>query len=98
MYRTESFDKLLSEQLQNPDFAREFLLSSMEGDDGLDLVNALKQTINCMGIKEYSEISGIHRNSISRMLSQEDIPKIETLNRYLSPFNLRARFDVEKVA
>ena len=98
MYRTESFDELLSEQLQNPEFAKEFLLSSMEGDDGLDLVNALKRTISCMGIKEYSEMSGIHRNSVSRMLSQEDIPKIDTLNKYLFPFNLRAKFDIEEVA
>ena len=98
MYRTESFDELLSEQLQNPEFAREFLLSSMEGGDGFDLVRALKRTISCMGIKEYSEMSGIHRNSVSRMLSQEDIPKIDTLNKYLSSFSLRAKFNIEEVA
>ena len=98
MYRAESFDELLSEQLQNPDFAREFLLSSMEGNDGFDLVGALKRTISCMGIKEYSKLSGIHRNSVSRMLSHGDIPKVDTLNRYLSPFNLRVKFDVEEVA
>ena len=98
MYRTESFDELLSEQLKNPEFAREFLLSSMEGEDGLNLIDALKRTIGYMGVKEYSEVSGIHRNSVSRMLSQDDIPKIETLNKYLSPIGLRAKFEVEEVA
>ena len=78
-------------QLQNTEFAREFLLSSMEGEEGLDLVSALKRTICCMGIKEYAEISGIHRSSISRMIYQEDVPKIDTLNRYLSPLNLKAK-------
>ena len=98
MYRTESFDKLLSEKLKNPEFASEFLLSSMEEEDGLSLVDALKRVICIMGIKEYSEMSGIHRNSVSRMIAQDDIPKIETLDRYLFPFNLRAKVEVEEVA
>ncbi|MCB9027136.1 MAG: hypothetical protein H6625_12505 [Bdellovibrionaceae bacterium] len=97
-YRTESFDAYLSEQLQNPEMAKEFLLSSMEGEDSLNLIDALKRTISCMGIKEFSEISGIHRHSISRMLSQDDIPKIETLNNYLAPFHLRVKIQVEDVA
>ena len=98
MYRTDSFDKLLSGKLQDPAFATEFLLSSMEGEDGLSLVDALKRVICCMGIKEYSKISGIHRSSISRMIAQNEIPKIETLDRYLQPFNLKARVEVEEVA
>ena len=31
----------------------------MEGDDGLSHEEALKQTIQCMGIKEFSELSDI---------------------------------------
>ena len=93
-YRTKLFDEYLSEQLQNPDMAREFLLSSMHGPEGLDLIEALKRTISCMGIKEFASASKIHRNSISRMLSQAEIPKVETLNKYLAVFKLKSKIIV----
>jgi DNA-binding phage protein len=94
-YRTESFDKFLSEQLQEPGMAKGFLLSSLEGKDGFTLIEAIIRTINCMGIKEFSEMSGIHRNAVSRMMVQNDIPKIETLNKYLAAFDLKAKILVE---
>ena len=94
-YRTESFDEFLSEQLQEPGMASEFLLASLEGEDGLTLIQAIIRTIGCMGIKEFSEMSGIHRNAVSRMMAQNDIPKIETLNKYLAAFDLKAKIVVE---
>lgn len=96
-YRTESFDEFLSEQLQDADMAREFLLSSMEGKGRLPLIEALKRTISSMGIKEFSKMSGIHRNTISRMLSQEDIPKITTLDKYLLAFGLKSKITIVEV-
>ena len=98
MYRSESFDSLLSAKLQNPVFAKEFLLSSMDSEDSLSLPDALRRVISCMGIKEYAEMSGIHRTSISRMLDRNDVPKIATLNRYLAPFNLQVKIEVEDAA
>ena len=98
MYRTESFDKLLSAKLHDPEFGREFLLSSMQGEDGLSLTDALKRVIACMGVKEYAAMSGIHRASISRMLASDETPRVATLNRYLSPFKLRVKIDVENAA
>ena len=94
-YRTESFDEFLSEQLQEPGMAKEFLLSSLEGEDNFTLVSAIIRTIGCMGVKEFSEMSGIHRNAVSRMMAQNDIPKIETLNKYLAAFDLKAKIIVE---
>ena len=98
MYRTESFDKLLSAKLQDPELDREFLLSSIRGEDSLSLIDALKRVIACMGVKEYAAMSGIHRASISRMLSSDETPRVATLNRYLSPFKLRVKIDVENAA
>ena len=98
MYRTKSFDEALSKKLKKPRYAREFLLASMEGNDGMDLFEALKFTISCMGTKEFSEASGILPPNISRALSQDSAPKVETLNKFLAPFKLRVKIDVEKVA
>lgn len=97
MYRTKSFNEMLAEELKNPGFAKEYLLASMEGEDGMDLLGALKHTISVMGIKEYSEISGMKPSNISRMLSQEEIPKIQTLNKFLAPFKLKVRVEVEDI-
>ena len=93
-YRTKSFDEFLSEQLQDEEIAREFLLSSMEGEDGVSLVEALQRTISIMGVKEFSETSGIHRNSVSRML-KEGITTFKNLDNYLSAFGLQSRISVE---
>ncbi len=98
MYRTKSFDEMVSKELQDPMNAREFMLASMEGEDGKNLIDALKRTISIMGVSEFAELIGVQRSNVSRMLSQDDIPKIETLNRYLEPFKLRVRIDVEEVA
>ena len=88
MYRHGSYEEKLAEELKDPEFARGFLRTLMEGDDGLPLIDALRHTIRRMGVKEFSEISGIHEKSISRMLSSKKISKIETLDKYCAPFGL----------
>ena len=98
MYRLSSYDRILAKELQDPEFAREFLAGLMEGEEGLPLLDALKNTIRGMGIKEFSETSGIPQKSISRMLHCETIPKIETLDEYLAPFGLRTKIGLEEVA
>ncbi len=64
----------------------------------MNLVEALKHAIYRMGIKEFSKKAKIHPKSVSRMLATPSIPKIETLDQYLSPFGLKARVVPEKRA
>ncbi|MFH1018704.1 MAG: hypothetical protein V1798_11070 [Pseudomonadota bacterium] len=91
MRRHPSYDERLARELRSPRFAREFLMSLMEGKEGLDLVAALKHTIQRMGIKEFGRKARIHPKSISRMLSASSLPKLETLDDYLAPFGLKVR-------
>ena len=98
MYRTKEFDSLLASQLQDVEFAREYFIRSMEdidGEPGLLLFDALKDLIRKVGIKEYAEWTGMERQNLSRILGQNDPPKVETINRLLSPLNLRVRLEVE---
>lgn len=90
MYRKETFDDKLSKKLTRPNFAKQYLLDCIK--DGMSVMTALKHTISCMGTKEFSEMSGIKAPNISRMLSQEFIPKIDTLQKFLAPFQLEAHF------
>ena len=98
MFRNSSYDRILAKELQDPEFAKEFLMGLMEGEEGLLLLDSLKHTIRRMGIKEFAEMSGIPQKSISRMLHCETIPKIETLDEYLAPFGLRTKIGLEEVA
>ena len=98
MYRHGSYDELLSKKLKNPEFAKGFLQSLTEDDDGFSLLDALKHTIRRMGITEFSQVSGIPEKSISRMLNSESIPKLETLDKYCAPFGLKVSLTLENVA
>ena len=82
---------------QVPAEAKDRLITVMRDRDG-DLLSALKDAIACVGAKEYVKISGINRRSVARMLAQNDVPKIDTLNRYLAPFGLKVKIQVEDAA
>ena len=98
MNRSKTYDKELSKKLRNPLFAQNFLLSLMEGEDGLSVEEALKHTIERMGVKEFSEISDIPSSNIVDFLKNRRQPKRDTLDLYLKPFNLRIKLELEKVA
>ena len=70
----------------------------MEGKDGLSVEEALRHTIQRMGIKEFSDVSGIPSSNIVDFLNDRRRPKPETLDRYLRPFSLKIKLELEKVA
>ena len=99
MYRHGSYDEKLASKLRGSrKFARGFLLALMEDEDGLTPLEALKHTIHKMGVREFSEMATIPEKSVSRMLSIDEIPKLDTLDRYFAPFGLKVKIDLENVA
>ena len=99
MYRSKSYDEELSERLQDRKYARGFLLTLMEGEDGLSLEEALKVTIERMGIKEFSKLSKIASPNVVRMVKGRVQPTLPTFDRFLAVFGLKAEIrPVKKVA
>ena len=98
MFRTKSFDKLLSDKLKNPKVARGYIIEAISGDDPQSLVDALLDLIETMGHKEFSELVDMNASAITRMVKNGDMPKIEMINRFLAPFGLKTKLDVEEVA
>ena len=92
MYRRKTFDDKLSKKLKQPSFAKSYILGSIR--KGMTVMEALKNVISCMGTKEFSEISGIKSPNISRMLSQDTIPKLATLQKFLDPFQLEVSLNI----
>lgn len=95
MRRTKNFNSDLSERLKNKKFAAHYLLSLMEGEDGLSLEEALKIFIEQMGIKEFSEITNFSCSNIVAFIKGRRHPKKETLDAYLKPFKLKTVLHVE---
>ncbi len=98
MRRTKSFDEMLSKRLQNVDYAREYIIASMEGDEPQTLVESLIEVMDIIGHKEFAKMVDMQQPAITRIVSTGDIPKFSTLNKLLAPFKLKARLDVEEVA
>ncbi len=101
MYRTKDFDEHLAAELKDMDFAREYFLATMnsiEGESALPFFEALKLVIRKMGVKEYAKKIKMERTTVQRILAQDELPKVETLNQMLEPFRLRIRLELEEVA
>ncbi|MGE3975742.1 MAG: hypothetical protein AB7F59_14550 [Bdellovibrionales bacterium] len=98
MYRNKSYDEELSKELQDMEFAQGFLLTLIEGEEGLDLEDALKHTIERMGIKEYSKASRIPAPHVVSFIKGRRKLKTETLDAFLKPFRLKTKVVVEKAS
>lgn len=84
--RSEDWNERLAKDLQDPEFAREFLLASLE--EGISIQVALGKVIRCMGVLEFSKRSKIASPNILRAINPRHNPTQETLNRLLKPFGL----------
>ena len=99
--RVRDFNELLSEELHDASFAREYFLAKMtevDGEQGLSFFETLKHVIRVMGVKEYARPIGMERQNVSRIIAQKDPPKVETLNRMLEPFALKIELKIRAMA
>jgi DNA-binding phage protein len=85
--RSRDWNKGLAQDLQNPEFAREFLLAAIE--EGISLQQALGKVIRTIGVKEFSHKTKIASPNLLRAIHPRFNPTQETLNRLLNPFGLR---------
>lgn len=104
MRRTRNYNEDLSKELRDPEFAKEFILELMEGDDGLALEDALRRTIEIMGIKEFCQfakskkVSSLHESNVVDFIKGKRVPKRETLNNYLKPWKLKAELTLSSAS
>lgn len=98
MNRGKSYDEELSQKLTNVKFARHYIIALMEGDNGLSVEDALKNTIERMGIKEFVHLAKVPQPNVSEFLRGKRKLKPETLNEYLKPFRLKAKLILEEAS
>lgn len=85
--RSQDWNKGLAKDLQNPKFAKEFLLALTE--EGLSLQAALGKIIRSIGVKEFSKKAKMANSNIIRAIDPKHNPTQDTLNRLLKPLGLR---------
>ncbi len=85
--RSKDWNEGLARDLQDREFAREFVLAAVE--DGVAVQVALGKVIRAIGVKEYAEQTGMAGPNILRAINPRHNPTQATLNRLLQPLDLR---------
>jgi DNA-binding phage protein len=85
--RSKDWNEGLAQDLNDPDFAREFLLAAIE--EGVSIQHALGKVIRAMGVREFAAKVGMASPNLLRTINPRHNPTQETLNRLLKPFRLR---------
>ncbi len=99
MYRSDSYDKKLSQKLRDSEFAQEYILSLVEDkDEPMSVESALHFVIQRMGTTDFAHLVGEDKGNVDKFLKGKRVLKEDTLNRYLHPFGLRIKKTLEKVA
>lgn len=98
MRRTTTFNEDVSKRLRRPAYAREFIRALMEEPEGLSVEDALRHTIQIMGVKEFSELTGVPSSNLVAFIKGRRNLKTETLDQLLKPFKLKTKLVVEKAS
>jgi DNA-binding phage protein len=85
--RSRDWNEGLARDLQNPAFAREFLVAAIQ--EGIPLQQALGKVIRAAGVKEFAARAGVASPNVLRAINPRHNPTQETLNRLLRPLGLR---------
>lgn len=85
--RSRDWNEGLAQDLQDPEFAREFLAAAVE--EGVPLKTALAKVIRATGVKEFADSIGMPSPNVLRAIHPKHNPTQETLERLLKPFGLR---------
>lgn len=85
--RSKDWNEGLAEDLQDREFARQFLTAAVE--EGVPLKIALGKVIRAAGVREFAERAGMPSPNVLRAIHPKHNPTQETLERLLKPFGLR---------
>jgi DNA-binding phage protein len=87
MARTSDWNENLAKRLKNTEYAREFVLASIE--EGLPIQIALGKVIRAYGVKEYAKKIRMASSNLVRAINPETKSlTTKTLNQILKPLGL----------
>ena len=84
--RSKNWNEGLAEDLKDRDFAKEFIMASLE--EGISLQVTLGKVLRAYGVKEFAKLTKIAGPNLLRAVNPKHNPTQETLDRMLRPFSL----------
>lgn len=97
MYRRNEYDKRISKELRNPEYAQSFMLGMLEGDE-FTVEETIKMIVKIMGVTEFAKFVGEKKSNVANFVNGKRNLKEITLNKYLKPFKLKIITKIQKVA
>ena len=93
--RHKNFNQLLAVQFTDIKFAQAYIINLVD-NEGMDLAEALRETIIAMGLKAFADKAAISIQYVSDFVNKRRKFSIETIEKYLqNVFNLKMRIKVE---
>lgn len=86
---SRDFEDFLSELLQDPQEARDYLNAALEDEDYRVFLLALKDVAKAFGISRISSETNLNRENLYRMLSENGNPQISSLIALLRAVGVR---------
>ena len=94
--RSKSYNEMIAEKMRDPEFARGVVLHSVEFGDSVE--EALQLAIRSMGIKEFSDRSGLPLQSVSSFVQNRKKFGYKRLTQCLAVFGLKFTVTRDKAA
>lgn len=88
MAKGSEFSKHLKSKLLDPEFAAEYIVSAIEENDPDFLNQALADVVKAHGITDIADASGLARQAIYAMTSEEGNPTLQSINKLLNAVGL----------
>jgi DNA-binding phage protein len=86
--RAKPFREYLDRHLEDPEYAREYLLAAVE--EGLDIQIALADVLRAVGATRYQQwVKGVDRPNLLRAVRKGSNPTLRTIEKLLRPLRLR---------
>ena len=93
--RHKSYDKVLAQKFKNSKYARLYLINIIEKEKLL-LDEALRETIKAMGLKSFSDKSGLSIQAVSDFVAKRQKWSMDKISNLMKKvFKLKTRLSLE---
>jgi probable addiction module antidote protein len=91
------FEDHLNDELKDSGFAAEYINAAIEENDSEFLIYALNDVAKACGMSQLSEESGVNRQAIYKMLSENGNPSYKNIVKILEALGLELQVRLKKV-
>ena len=93
--RNKSYDEVLAQKFKKSKYARGYLINIIENEK-LSVDEALRETIKAMGLKYFSDKSGLSIQAVSDFVSNRQKWSMDKLSHHIEDvFKLKVRLSIE---